>query len=307
MKDLSIIIVSYNTLDVTRQCFEHLEQSLLKSPSVSTEIILVDNNSTDGSVDMLKNCRSDSKNIETKTLFLKENIGFSKGNNKGLALVTGKYVLFLNSDVYVQDVNFADLIHYLDEHEKVGVLSVRVELPNGKIDPASHRGFPSVWNAFTYFSKLEKFFSPVPLLNRVFGGYHLTHLDLKTIHEIDSPTGAFYLTRADILKDLHGFDEDYFMYGEDLDWSYRIKNSGWKIIYNPTVSITHLKKKSGRKNENLSIRYQTTTAFYETMKLFYRKHYSKRYPYILTWIILSFIDLKKIISLALIHHKIMYD
>lgn len=276
MKDLSIIIVSYNTLDVTRQCFEHLEKSLLKSPSISTEIILVDNNSTDGSVEMLKNCRSDNKNIEVKSLSLQENVGFSKGNNNGLTLATGKYVLFLNSDVYVQDVNFADLIHYMDEHEKIGVLTVRVELPDGNIDPASHRGFPSLWNAFTYFSKLEKFFTPIPLLNRFFGGYHLTHLDLKNIHEIDSPTGAFYLTRLDILKKIHGFDEDYFMYGEDIDLSFRIKELGYSVVYYPLFTVIHLKHRSGLQTDKIRIQKKTGNHFFEAMGIFYNKHLAKK-------------------------------
>lgn len=292
MKDLSIIIVSYNTLDVTRQSFEHLEKSLQQSPSVSTEVILVDNNSTDGSVEMLKSLRSESKNIEIKTLFLKENLGFSKGNNRGLELVTGKYVLFLNSDVYVQDVNFADLIHYMDEHDKVGALTVRVELPSGGIDPASHRGFPSLWNAFTYFSRLEKIFSPIPVLNKVFGGYHLTHLNLKTIHEIDSPTGAFYLSRADILKKLHGFDEDYFMYGEDIDLSFRIKELGFKILYYPLFTVIHLKYQSGLQTDKLRIQRKTGNHFFEAMSIFYNKHLAKKNSALQNMIIHKLIELK---------------
>ncbi len=292
MKDLSIIIVSYNTLDITRQCFEHLEKALQKSPSVSTEIILVDNHSVDGSVEMLQQCRSDSKNVDVKTLFLENNLGFSKGNNKGLELVTGKYVLFLNSDVYVQDVNFADLIHYLEEHEKVGVLTVRVQLPNGTIDPASHRGFPSLWNAFTYFTKLEKAFSPVPLLNRIFGGYHLTHLNLKTIHEIDSPTGAFYLTRASIMNKIKGFDEDYFMYGEDIDLSFRIKELGYKIIYYPLFTVLHLKHRSGLKTTESTVQKKTGEHFYDSMGIFYNKNLAKKNSKVENYLTHLFIKLK---------------
>lgn len=276
MKDLSIIIVSYNTLDVTRQCFEHLENALQQSPSVSTEIIMVDNNSTDGSVEMIKDCRSEGKNIEVKALFLEENMGFSKGNNRGLAIASGKYVLFLNSDVYVTDVNFADIVHYMDEHEKVGALTVRVELPNGNIDPASHRGYPSLWNAFTYFSRLEKMFAPVPFLNRVFGGYHLTHLNLTTIHEIDSPTGAFYFSRTDILKKIHGFDEDYFMYGEDIDLSFRIKELGYRIIYYPLFTVVHLKYQSGLQKNAVRVQKKTGNHFFEAMSIFYNKRLAKK-------------------------------
>lgn len=292
MNDLSIIIVSYNTIDVTRQCFEHLEQSLLQSPSVSTEVILVDNNSTDGSVEMIHALSSRAKNITVKTLFLPENVGFSKGNNRGIAMATGKYVLFLNSDVYITTVNFADVIHYMEEHEKVGALTVRVELPDGTIDPASHRGFPSIWNAFTYFSGMEKLFSPIPLLNKVFGGYHLTHLNLKNIHEIDSPTGAFYLSRLDILKKIHGFDEDYFMYGEDIDLSFRIKELGFSIVYYPLFTVIHLKHRSGLQTDKIRIQKKTGNHFFEAMGIFYNKHFAKKNSPLQNKIVHKLINLK---------------
>ena len=212
--DLSILIISYNTRDLTLNCLDSLERSLRNSPSLNTEIIVVDNASTDGSTDSVKkHLRKIEQNDSVSTKFIQnsQNIGFSRANNEGLAAASGKYLLFLNSDVVITDVNFADLVYYMNKNPSVGILTVDVRLPSGQVDMASHRGFPTVWNSFTYFTRLEKVFSPVPQLKKYFGGYHLTHLDLNTIHEIDSPSGAFYFTRKKILDDAGGFDTRFFI------------------------------------------------------------------------------------------------
>lgn len=245
-----------------------------------TEIIIVDNGSKDGSVENLKAQISKLKTFNTqfKLIINKKNYGYPRGNNQALKIARGKYILFLNSDTIIKRINFEDIIGYMDKHPGTGALTVKVNLSDGRIDPASHRGFPNIWNAFCYFFALEQLFKNIPQLNRIFGGYHLVHLNLNTVHEIDSPTGAFYLTRKQILNNIGGFDETFFMYGEDIDLSYRIKKSGYKIIYYPNYEVTHLKYASGLDKKNGQIKKKVRLHFFSAMEIFYKKHYSGFYP-----------------------------
>jgi GT2 family glycosyltransferase len=289
MKGLSVIIPSYNTKDMTLACISSLA-SALDATSLHFEIIIVDNASTDGSASSLTTLKT--RNIIP--ILNSNNVGYGRANNQGITIAKYDYVLFLNSDVLMdRTIDFAKLIDFLDRNTEVGVLTVDVRLASNQIDPASHRGFPTPWRSFCYFTGLEKATARLPVLNRVFGGYHLTHLDRQSIHEIDSPTGAFYLTRKTILDDVGGFDEDYFMYGEDLDLSYRIKNKGFKILYYPQYSVTHYKSTSGLKRKNdTKIQSRTKGYFYDSMEIFYRKHYEKVYPKLLNNIIYGAIKMK---------------
>ena len=297
MIDLSIIIVSYNTKNITRQCLVALQKSLKKSPKIKTEIIIVDNASTDGSVTFLKKFQETSSKSQTKTniqvINNRVNVGFGKANNQGVKKAQGTYILFLNSDVIADSVNFSQLLDYMQKDTDIGVLTVKVKLPHGSIDPASHRGFPTIWRSFCYYAGLKSLFKKIPILSRVFGGYHLTHLDLKKIHEIDSPTAAFYLTKKDIFDDVGGFDESFFMYGEDLDLSYRIKKEGYKIIYYPLYSVLHLKYQSGLQHEEDGIKKLTKKYFYDAMKIFYDKHYGPKNNFLVNKFIHLAIECKK--------------
>ena len=270
MRDLSIIILSYNTKDITRRTIDSLLETLKKT-KLSYEVIVVDNNSTDGSQDMLLTY---PRQI-IRLLFLHKNVGFGKGNNKALALAKGKYILYLNSDVIHENVNYDTLISYMDTHTDIGALTVKVVLTNGQIDPASHRGFPTIWRSFTYYAKLEKLFGKVTGVNKLFGGYHLTYLDVQKTHEVEAITGAYFLTRKSLMEQLKGFDEDFFMYGEDLDLAYRVKEAGYKVLYYPRYTVTHLKYQSGIKTENTTIRKEIKRHFYQSMMIFYKKHYEK--------------------------------
>lgn len=275
---------------MTKDCLESLIEALAKTPDLQSEIIVVDNASSDDSMKML----SAVKNIEV--IENKENLGFGKANNKGLEKAQGRYVLFLNSDVLIKHVDFKKLVDYLDEHEDVGALTVKVSLENGRLDPASHRGFPTIWNSLTYFSKLEKISEILPILSSLLGQYHLTDRDLTKIHEIDSPSGAFYLSRKNILEELGGFDNDFFMYGEDLDLSYRIKNKGHKIMYYPDFSVLHLKYQSGIQNADRNIGRKTHDYFYNAMHVFYNKHRAPHHNRITNFLVHFFINLKKTLS-----------
>lgn len=297
MIDLSIIIVSYNTKETTKQCLDKLQEAL-SAAGIKAEIIIADNSSTDGSVEMLKEVESQSASwrIKFKIILNKENLGFSKANNKALKIAEGKYILFLNSDVLIQNLNFEDLLYYLNKNSDVGALTVKVVLPSGKLDLASHRGFPTIWRSFAYFTKLGKLFSKIPLLSKYFCGYHLLNFDLNSIHEVEAISGAFYLTRKKILDNTGGFDEQFFMYGEDLDLSYQIKKMGYRIIYYPLFNVVHLKYQSGLKKGNKKTKTKTKIYFYDAMKLFYKKHFAAKNPEIANRLIYFFISLKKIIS-----------
>jgi GT2 family glycosyltransferase len=296
MKTLSIVIVSYNTKEVTIECLQHLRVALAREKSLQTQVIIVDNKSTDGSVDAINTYLSKLPKSAKRTTYSlivnKRNVGYGKANNQGFAVATGEYVLLLNSDALIKDVNFQTVLYYMDSHPQVGVLTVKVLLPNGSIDPASHRGFPTLWRSFTYFAKLEQFLGRIPVINSLVGGYHLTYLNLNTIHEIDSPAGAFFLTRKDILNKVKGFDTDFFMYGEDLDLSYRIKMLGYQIIYYPNDYILHFKHTSGIKKSNKEIQARTKRHFYEAMKIFYDKHYAVLYPAVINKCVHTIIDIK---------------
>lgn len=290
-KDLSVIIVSFNTKELTLTCIEKLQRALAKG-TIHAEIIVVDNDSHDGSAESLKALSNDK---DIKVILNKENRGFGKPNNQALAIAEGRYVLYLNSDVYVPEEAFLDkLIKQMDDNPLLGALTVRVNLTTGSIDPASHRGFPTVWRSLCYYAGLEKLTAKIPLLNRIFGGYHLTYLPLSTRHEIDTPTGAFFLARKDILDVLKGFDEIFFMYGEDIDLSYRIKRLGYSIIYDPTYTVLHLKNQSGiKRKNNVTIQKKTRNYFYESMAIFYKKHYEQCYPRWINALVYAAIDRKK--------------
>jgi len=241
MYDLSIIIPSYNTKDTTYKCIDLLINNLSKT-TFKYQIIVVDNHSSDGSTAMLKKFKNNNFVLITNV----KNEGYAKANNIGLRYAQGRTILYLNSDVIIDEtISFIKILTFLDNHSHVAGLTVKVILPTGKLDMACHRGFPTLWRSFCYFIKLESIFKYIPILNSVFCGYHLWNKLNDSIHEIDSPSGAFFLVKKQVVDKIGGFDEDYFMYGEDLDLSYRIKKLGLKIIYYPLFTVVHLKGQSG--------------------------------------------------------------
>lgn len=294
MARISIIILSFNTKDITRDCLDALIQSLSQT-DIESQIIVVDNASEDGSQEMISSFKEKERasHISFLSIFNQHNEGFPKGNNAGLMNAEGDYVLFLNSDVIIGSVDWKNLLDYMDSYSHTAALTVRVNLPTKKIDPASHRGFPTIWNSFCYYSKLELLTKKVPVLNRFFGGYHLTHLDLATTHEVDAISGAFFMARASVLRELEGFDETFFMYGEDIDLAYRMKEKGYKIVYYPHSTVTHLKYQSGIKKGHTKTENKTKKYFYDAMRIFYRKHYAPSNPFFVNKLVYLFIDLKE--------------
>lgn len=288
MKDLSIIIPSFNTKDITKQTIISLQDALRDEQNLRFEILVVDNASSDGSPDMLRSTKG------ITPFFLTKNGGYAKANNYALQKAQGKYILFLNSDMVIQNVSFSSLCHYLEEHQDVGGLTVRVELESGGIDPASHRGFPTLWRTFCYYTGLAKLGSYVPALGRFFSGYHLSYLDLSIPHEIDSPSGAFFLTRKLLMDKLGGFDEDFFMYGEDLDLAYRIKELSSRVMYYPRYTVVHLKYKSGLGTANKETKRTIRYHFFDAMQIFYTKHYADNTFFLMNWLVYVLISIRKL-------------
>lgn len=283
--DLSIIIISYNTKDLLRDCLQSIKES--NFGKYKHEIIVVDNASSDNSVEMIK-----KEFPRTVVLENKDNLGFAKANNQGIREAHGRYIVFLNPDTKVTKKAIKTVLDYMEDNECVAVASPKVELANGELDEGAHRGFPTPWNAFCHFSGLGKVFPK----SKLFSGYTMGwQLDNPKPHEVDSVVGAFYMVRREAGEQVGWWDEDYFWYGDELDFSYRLKKAGWKIVYIPTVGILHYKGAAsgiGESDKKITTATRETKilaarASTEAMRIFYRKHYSGKYPRFLTWFVLA--------------------
>ncbi len=275
MIDISIIILNYNT----KKLLQNLLTSIFASDlnGLKIEVIVVDNASEDNSSRMVKD-----KYPQVKVIVNKENLGFSKGNNVGVKKAKGKYLLFLNSDTRLESDTLKKMFKFLENKKEASAATCYLSLANGKIDPACHRGFPTPWAALTYFSGLEKLFPK----SKAFSQYHQTWRGLNKVYPIPVISGAFFMIKKDVFNSIGGFDEDYFMYGEDIDLCYRLNEKGHKIYFYPHTKAIHLKRQSGRQKKlskiniqkELIIKKKTSNYFFDTMKLFYNKHYLKKYP-----------------------------
>jgi len=300
MLDLSIVIVNFNAKEYLKKCLDSIFESKLEN----FEVIVVDNFSKDGSVEEIKSYIKRIANKQACSLVLlenKKNTGFSAANNQGIKKATGRYILFLNPDTIVYPNTFKIMVDFMDKDKNVGAATCKVLLLNGELDDSSHRGFPTPWNSFSYFLGLSKLFPK----SKLFSEYTLGFLDLSKIHEIDSLGGAFMLVRRQAGEKVGWWDEDYFFYGEDIDFCFRLKEKGWKIYFVPNASILHHKGlSSGIKSHSkhlshadLETQKAATVARYDAMKIFYRKHYSKKYSRLMGFLVNTFINLKFWISL----------
>ncbi len=289
--NLSVIIVSYNTAALTLQCIEGLALALMAS-LLKWEIIVVDNASTDNSVTIIQQYANEH-GIPVKIIANPQNAGFGVANNLGATQAQGEYMLLLNSDTIINNLHFDDLMQFMGSHPDAGVVSIKLLLPDGTMDMACHRGFPTLWRSFCYMSGLERISQTVPVLNMMTGGYHLNHLPLNEVHEIDTPSGAFFLMRKIVFDSVGGFDEQFFMYGEDIDLALRIKHAGYKNWFYPKQSITHIKGQSGKNQSGASAaKSDINIQFYRAMGIFFDKHYGPQYPMFVTTLVHTLLDWK---------------
>lgn len=255
---LSIVIVNYNVEFFLEQCLNSVYKAL---NGINAEVFVVDNNSLDNSVEMVQ-----EKFPQATCIANKINVGFSKANNQAIALSDSKYVLLLNPDTVVEEVTFSKVIDFMENHPDAGGLGVRMVDGKGRFLPESKRGLPTPPVAFYKIFGLSRIFKKSPKFNQ----YHLGYLDEHKNHEIAILSGAFMLMRAKAIEQVGMLDETFFMYGEDIDLSYRIQLGGWKNYYCSDTTIIHYKGESTKKS---SVNY--VFVFYRAMVIFAEKHFSK--------------------------------
>ncbi len=278
---LSIIIVNYNVKYFLQQLLLSIENSQV---DFLYETIVIDNNSTDGSEELITSLHPDVRYHSNQ-----ENVGFARANNQGIRMAQGEFVLLLNPDTILQEATLQKTVAYLENHPKVGALGVRMIDGSGTYLPESKRGLPTPSVAFFKAFGLADLFPKSATFNR----YYLGHLSEHEVNEIDVLTGAFFLVPKSVLNQVGLLDEHFFMYGEDIDLSYRIQMAGYQVIYLPTTSIIHFKGESTKKDSIAYIR-----SFYGAMILFAEKHYSGSRAQVLRIVLKTAIYLKAAWSIA---------
>ena len=267
MMDLSIVIISYNTEKLLLSCLRSIADY---TTCIKYEVIIVDNASSDGS----QNIKDHAKFVKNlKVIKNKENLGFAKANNQGIKIAQGRYVLLLNSDTYLQENTLGKMVDWMDKYPEVGVTTCTLLNPDGSIQ-ASGGSSPSLFKVLLWSSFLDDF----PLVADIFGSYHphtpsfITRSGYyKKDHEQDWVTGAFFFIRREVVEKVGYLDEDFFMYVEDLEYCFRIKECGWKIFYTTTASITHIGGASGTSSDAILGEYKSLRLFYSKHKNFIEK------------------------------------
>ena len=277
---LSVIIVNYNVKYFLEQCLHSVVKAV---QSIEAEIFVVDNCSTDGSIAYLQ-----PQFATVQFIANTENVGFGKANNQALAIAKGDYVLFLNPDTIVPEDCFEKCIAFFDQTPNCGALGIKMVDGKGIFLPESKRAFPSPLTSFFKLVGLASFFPK----SSVFNKYALGHLSENENHEVDVLAGAFMLLRKQVIEKVTGFDETFFMYGEDVDLSYRVQAAGYKNYYFSNSSIIHFKGESTKKG---SLNY--VRMFYQAMSIFVQKHYSGSKAFIFSFLIQLAIGARAVISL----------
>ncbi len=233
--DISIVIVSFNTKKILLDCLDSIKK---QTRGLKYEIILVDNASEDGSVEAVRKLRVDGLRVIAN----KKNLGFAAGNNQGLKVARGKYILFLNSDTIIKSNILKEMLIWLDANPKVGIATCTLRNKNGSLQGTG--GFsPNILRVFSWMT-----IEDIPFVDRIIKPFHPLHGKsffknegfYQKKRELDWVTGAFLLIRKEVINDIGNWDEKYFMYVEEVDLCFRAKKKGWQVFYNPTWSIVHL-------------------------------------------------------------------
>jgi len=292
MENVSVVIVNHNTAGLLTRCLSHVLESRLDYPP---EIYVVDNASTDNSIELVH-----SRFPGVQVICSSRNLGFAGGNNLALKRILERVpraanrrhsaVLLLNSDCFVTAETIRQTCSFLDQHPDAGAVGPMLVLRDGSLDLACRRAFPTPASAFYKLTGLARRFPNSPRFAR----YNLTYLDPNRTVEVDSVTGAYMLVRLAAIDDAGLLDESFFMYGEDLDWAYRIKEHGWKVFYYPDAQALHYKGASSSRRS-----YRLIVEFYRAMYLFHRKHYAPRTLPPINWLVATGIFLRACVALGL--------
>ncbi len=288
--DVSVIILNYNAEKFLRETLKSVEMQ----KSVTVETIVVDNNSSDGSRAMVEKEFKNARWVQRDT-----SLGFSAGNNAGLPFVHSDAVLFLNPDAsFTKPTDLKMCLDKLWSDDTIGTITGRVNLVlTSGIDETCHRGFPTPWAGFTHFSGLSKMFPDVPFFNQ----YTKRYLGYTSEHEIDAVGGMFMLMRRSVGEQVGWWDEDYPLYGEDIDFCYRLKEAGYRNLYWPKVKVLHYKGVTtgmSKQSSTVSTAKKDTIRrvkgwSVQAMEIFYRKHYVKKYPFFINWLVFLGIKVMK--------------
>lgn len=281
MAKLTIVIVNYNVRYFLEQCLRSVR---LAAAGMDHEVFVVDNASTDNSCQMVREAFPEVRLIANRS-----NVGFSRANNQALRQATGQYALLLNPDTIVREDTFARVVAFMDTHPDAGGLGVRMIDGAGRFLPESKRGLPTPMAAFYKIFGLSALFPR----SRRFGQYHLSYLDPGQTHQVDVLSGAFMLLRKETLDKIGLLDEQFFMYGEDIDLSYRITLGGYKNYYYAGTTIVHYKGESTKKQ---SVDY--VKVFYNAMQIFFEKHYRRRASGLLSLAVRFAIRLRALLAIA---------
>ncbi len=297
MIDLSIIIVNYNVKEFLQNLIHSIEKAI---ENLSAEIIVVDNASTDGSIELLKSKFPFINLIENKT-----NLGFGKANNIGLQLSKGKYIAMINPDAIVSEDTFTKLINFFKENPDAGLATPKILNPDGTLQLGCRRSFPGPWTSFCRVTGLSGLFPK----SKIFARYNLTYLPENQTFEVDAISGSFMVMKRGVYEKVGGFDEQFFMYGEDLDLCYRIQKAGYKVFYVHTAQAIHYKGESTKRSDIDEVRI-----FYDAMRVFVKKHLATS---LLVSIILrlainmrelmAFIGKRKLVFYSLLFDIILFD
>ncbi len=275
--ELSIIIVNYNVKEFLQNLLHSIEKASL---NISHEIIIVDNASDDGSVELIR-----EKFPSVKLIVNTENLGFGKANNQALELAKGKYLLLINPDTIVSEDTLDKMIRFFEDSTEAGLAGCKILNPDGTLQLACRRSFPGPWTSFCKVTGLSNLFPKSKLFSR----YNLTYLDEDQTYEVDAISGSFMMMKKETYDKVGGFDEEFFMYGEDLDLCYRIQQAGFKVFYVHTTQIIHYKGESTKRS-----RLDETKVFYDAMHLFVKKHFSS--SFLVEAILRSAIGVRKVLA-----------
>lgn len=297
---LSVIILSHNVSNLLKKAIQAVYDTYKKK---GLQVIVVDNASTDGSVSMVK------KNFPQVDLIIsKTNTGFAKGNNLARKITKGDVVLFLNPDTEVHAGTIMKCLNILTSKKELGAITCKVNLPNEKMDYSCHRGLPTVWNTFCFFSGLSKIFPS----SKIFSGYSATHLDTNTSHYIDCISGTFLMIKKGALEKVNWWDEDYWWNGDDIEICYMLKKNNYKIWYESSVTMMHYKGSSSGLQSTAQTKVAKETKVRSArsaamaMRIFTNKHWKELGPWPIMMIVRLGIFLVEKFRLAKIDMGIRY-